>query len=146
MRLLRCSVLLGRLRPYRQAPEAEAAQQSANRSLGQRDAELLGDLSPEIGSSPADDAMLGQTRPFPNPLSNLLLLFGRKAARRARRCPVVKPLQSLDVIAMDPVPQRLSLHAAQPRRLAPRLAIQNMRQRQHPTRCIGVPRPRRRTT
>jgi hypothetical protein len=59
MRLLARSILLGTARPHRYPPEAETAQQFANRPFGQLDAVALLDYPRQVDSSPAHYTVLG---------------------------------------------------------------------------------------
>ena len=68
---------------------------------------------------------------------------GRELPRPRRRPPVRKPGEPLGVVAMHPVPQRLAVHPAGPRRAGPVRALQHQRQRQHPARRPRIPRPAR---
>ena len=100
-------------RPHRQPHEAQAAQQGADRPLGQRHVEALRDHRGEIGPSPAHHAVHGRVGAGPNQLGNDRRLLGRQAKPWAdRAAPVRQPRQALVVVAMYPVTQRLPVHAA----------------------------------
>jgi hypothetical protein len=119
MRILKRSVLLGTVRPHRYAPEAEAAQQIADRSLGQLDPVALLDHKRQVDPAPAHHAVDGQIGASPNQLRHLPCLLGGQTRLRSRRRAVRKPLYSLGVVTVHPIAQRLTVHAAGRRRLAP---------------------------
>jgi hypothetical protein len=74
MRLLARAILLGTPRPHRHPPEAETAQQFANRSFGQPDAVALLDHPRQFDPSPAHHTVLDRPQRKCQP-----------AARRFRR-------------------------------------------------------------
>ena len=144
-RLLRRRVALGVPRAHGQAPEAQPAQQLAHRALVQPRPEAPFDEVAQIGAAPARQAaVLGRVRPRLDPPFHLGLLRRRQARLRAGAArPVGQARDALGVVAVHPVAQRLPVHAALGRRLAPRAALQHQRDRQHPTRRLRIPRPRR---
>jgi hypothetical protein len=132
-------------RAHGQAPEAQPAQQLAHRALVQPRPEAPFDAVAQIGAAPARQAaVLGRVRPRLDPPFHLGLLRRRQARLRAGAArPVGQARDALGVVAVRPVAQRLPVHAALGRRLAPRAALQHQRDRQHPTRRLRIPRPRR---
>ena len=59
------------------------------------------------------------------------------------RADVLEPVGAAFVEPVNPVAQRLAVHAADPRGLLPIHTVENRRQRQKPAALVGVPRPRR---
>ena len=127
-------------RRHRQPHEAEAAQQVADWPLGQRHVEAGLNHSGEISLSPTHCAAHGRVRAGPNQFSDDRRLLGAQARPRANRAALVRQSrQAFVVLAVHPVTQRLPIHAGRARRIGLRQAIELQRERQHPTRCIGVP-------
>ena len=143
--LLQRAVLLRTARPHRHAPEAETAQQVANRPLGERDPVALRDHARQVDPPPPHHAVLRKAGALPHQLSHFPHLFRRQTRPRSRSRSVRKPRHALRVVAVHPIAQGLPVHPARRRSLAPRLAFHHQCQRQHPTRRIGVLRARRRS-
>ena len=78
-------------RPHRQPHEAQAAQQGADRPLGQRHVEALRDHRGEIGPSPAHHAVHGRVGAGPNQLGDDRRLLGRQARPRTDRAGPTAP-------------------------------------------------------
>lgn len=72
-------------------------------------------------------------------------LYGRQPARIARAAAVLQTGRALRVEAMDPVAERLAVHAADLRRLRPAHPVQGRRDRQQATALVRVLRARRKT-
>ena len=70
-------------------------------------------------------------------------LISREPGRMPLRADVLQPVGAAFVEPVNPVAQRLAIHAADPRGLLPIHPIENRRQRQKPSALVGVPRPRR---
>ena len=75
----------------------------------------------------------------------LLHLLRRKRRRAALAADIAQALNTVRVMAVNPVPQRLAVHPARLRRQQAQMPVQHHRQRQQPTGLLGVRRPRRRT-
>ena len=131
------------VRPHRQTAEAETTQQSADRAFSQPNTELLLNLLRQIDQPPPHHTVFGQLWPLPNPLRHLRLLLRCQPRRSARMRSIKKSAQTLGVVAMHPVAQNLSIHAAKCCRIAARAPIQDMRQGQHSPRRIAVMGSRR---
>ena len=144
-RLLRLRVPLGVMRAHRQAPEAQGGELLAHGPLVHLHPEALADHPLEVHPPPTHHAVGGQVRPCLDDPGQLRLLLGAQPRRwTARPAPIRQPAEPLVVVAVDPVPQRLTVH---PARLGRRPAIsplQRHRQRQHPPCRPRVPAPRRR--
>ena len=77
--------VLGRVvRPRRDVPKAEPRQQCAHAALGKAYAVSGLDHPRQVGTSPADNAMLGLVRAGADQGRDLGLLLGRQARRRTR--------------------------------------------------------------
>lgn len=122
--------------------EAEPLQKLADRALMILDAEALADDALKVDPAPADHAMLGPVRPRLDEFGDLSALFLRKTRLGACGPVVQKPLGTLGVEPMHPVPQRLTVHAADPRRLRPVRPLGNCGQRQQAARLVRVLRCR----
>ena len=127
MRLLGGDILARMPRPHRQAPEAEAAQERADRSLGQDHAVTLLDHRGEIDATPAHHAVFGQDRSLPNQIGHLRFLRRGQPGRGPRDRTVAEPFQALGVVTMHLVAQRLSVHPATRRGLRAAHPVTDMR-------------------
>lgn len=138
MRLLGCQVLLGMLRPGRDAPEPQPAQQAAHRALGHAHAELGLQNPGQVHPAPAHHAVLGHVRSLAHQLGQPLRLPGVQQ-RLATAAPAInQAVHATLVVAMHPVAQRLPVHAGRLRRSGPRLAVQDQGQRQHAARRCAI--------
>lgn len=138
MRFLSLGVLFGISWPHRYPTEAEAMKQIADRTLGQLDPIALLDHVREVDPPPSHHAMFGQVRPVANQLRHLSFLFRRQPWFGSGRGSIMQPFQTFSIVAMHPVAQALSIHAAGGRRLLARFAVQHQRQGQHPPRRRNV--------
>lgn len=118
MRLLNLSVLPRTSWAYRYPPEAETTKQITDRTFGQLDPIVLLDHVREVDPPPAHHTMLGQIGSVANKLRNRALLLGGEPGLRPGRGSIMQPLQTFSIVAMHPVAQALSIHAAGGRRLA----------------------------
>ena len=125
MRLLGGGVLLGTSWPHRYAPEAQPAQQIADRSFGQPHTIALLDDARQIDPAPAHYPMFGQIRSVADQLRYLLLLLQRELRFRSGSGSIMQSIQTFGVKAVHPITQNLSIHAAGYCRLAARLAFQH---------------------
>ena len=105
------------------------------------DAEPFGNDTLEIDAPPPDDAIFLTVRPGLHDLRKLSQLFRRKARLGTFRRVVDEALRPRSVEAMNPVAQRLAIHAADLRRRAPVHSISNRSQRQKTTALADVLRP-----
>jgi hypothetical protein len=141
---LRLGVAPGMLRTHRQAPEGEPGQQLAHRALVQADPELARDPVPQVPAAPAHDAVAPEVRPLLGPPGHDRFLPGRQARPRAvAPRQVGQAREPFGGVAMRPVAQGLPVHAATLGRVLARPPFQDERDRQHPPRRLGVPRPGR---
>jgi hypothetical protein len=138
MRLLSRCVLIGTSWPHGEPPEAETTKQIPDRTLGQLDPIALLDHLREIDPPPSHNSMLGQIRPFANKLRHRALLLGSELPLGSRSGSIMQSFQTFGVVAMHPVAQALSIHAAGGGCLAPGLAFQHQRQGQHPPGCRDI--------
>jgi hypothetical protein len=65
------------MRPHREAPKPQAAQERADAALGQPHAKPRLDHLREVGPAPADNAVLSQVRTGSHQLGHRRVLFGR---------------------------------------------------------------------
>jgi len=89
------------------------------------DAEALGDQALQVDPAPAHHAMHGAVGTGLDQIGEFGLLLGREPRNGAVRPVVLQPIRPMLVEAMHPVAQRLTVHAADPRRLCPVHAVQN---------------------
>jgi hypothetical protein len=118
-RLDRLRVLAHVLWPGRHVRKPELVQHARDVALMIPHAKALEDHLLQIDPSPADDAIRVRIRASSDNRGQLLPLVGRELARRAGRLTVDQPVRAFGVEAVDPVAQRLTVHAAQFRGLAP---------------------------
>ena len=132
--------------PRLQARHAQAAQQLAHRALVQVHLETRLDLRPQVHAAPPDHAVLLQVRPSQDQALQLLHLLSRQRRCAALVAHVAQALNPMRIVAVNPVPQGLAVHAASLRRQQPRVPVQHHRQRQQPPGLLGIRQPRRRRT
>src|SRR5829696_2662061 len=94
------------------------------------DAEALGHDLLQVHPAPAHDSMHGALRAGFNDLGELRQLLRREARRVAFRPAVLEPFWAPFIEAVHPVPQRLAVHATDPRGIGPAHPIQHRRKRQ----------------
>jgi hypothetical protein len=104
------------------------------------------DLRTQVHAAPPNHAVLLQVRPGQDQVLQFLHLLGRQRGRAALVADIAQALNPVRVVAVNPVPQRLAVHAASLRRQQPRMPVQHHGQRQQPPRLLGIGRPRRRRT
>jgi len=119
MRFLSLDALLGTSWPHRDPTTAEAMKQIADRTLGKLDPIALLDHLREVDPPPSHHAMLGQIRPLANQLRHLSSLLHSQPRFGSRRGSIMQPFKTLRIVAMHPVAQALSIHAAGGRRRRP---------------------------
>jgi hypothetical protein len=123
--------------------EADLLQDLADGALVIDDPEPLLDDALEIDPAPAHDTIDRTVRAGLHDLGQCRQLRRRQARRGAFRPTVLQALWPLRVKPMDPVAQRLAVHAAEPGRVRPVYPVKHCRQRQKPTALVGVLRCRR---
>ena len=89
--------------------------------------------------------MHGALRAGFNDLRQLRQLLRREARRVAFRPAVLEPFGAPFIEAVHPVPQRLAVHATDPRGIGPAHPIQHRRKRQQTPTLVGVLGGRRKT-
>src|SRR3954464_3171952 len=139
-------LVLGRMaRTRADVREAELLEDLADRALVVSDAEALGHDLLQVHPAPAHDSMHGALRPGFNDLGELRQLLRREARRVAFRPAVLEPFGAPFIEAVHPVPQRLAVHATDPRGIGPAHPIQHRRKRQQTSTLVGVLGGRRKT-
>ena len=131
-------------RTHRQAAEAEPLQQPSDVTLADLDPEAPLDLRLKVDATPAHHAMARRVGAGLDQARQLDQLSLRQSRRPTRAGTVAKTLDPLRVVAVNPVPKRLTLHAGGSRRRRPRRPIDYQGQRQQAVRLIGVRGPPRR--
>ncbi len=121
-------VLLRMAWPHRQAPEPEPAQHRANTALGQCHIEPRLDHAGQIHPAPAYHTILGEVWSFANQLCYCLLLLWSEPWFGPGRGAIGQPSNAFDIVANNPVAQRLSVHAAEPGGFAARISFEHQRQ------------------
>src|ERR1700720_973391 len=121
--------------------EAEVLEQLSDIARMKVDAEPLGDNAFEVEPTPAHDPVLLTIRTRLDDLRELSQLLRRKARLGTLRPVVDEALRTRPVEAMDPVTQRLTVHAADLRRRAPVHAVPDRSQRQKPPALVDGLRP-----
>jgi hypothetical protein len=141
MRLKGLYVLLRMLGSDRDVPESQTLEQRADAALGQHDAEPPLDARREILAAPPDHAVLREIGAGPNPGRHFRLLLSRELRDAARRLAIRQSPEPFGIVAVNPVAQRLTVHATSPSRLYPRPFLQDQRQCQHPPGRFDAPSP-----
>ena len=122
-------------------------QQLADTALMQMHTKHPGDFSAQIAATPAHHAVRLTVRARANPVGEFTLLRRRQFARRATAMRAVEqPHNTLGVVAVNPVPQRLAFHARLTRRQLSAAALQQKRYRQHAPYHSGILRACRPTS
>jgi hypothetical protein len=116
--------------------EAELLQNPPQAHFRQIDAEALTQNTLQIDAAPAHDAVRLRVGTGLDQLLERLLLILRELRRSPGRFDVDQPLRTVLVKTVYPVPQRLPVHAPDPRRLGAVHPVMNRSQRQQPT---GLP-------
>src|SRR5262245_17144374 len=90
-------------------------QEVAHAAFVQFDAKLGRNAVPQIGTAEPHNAIAGEIGALLDPGCKLALFDPAQAVWTAASRPVSKPFQSFLIVAMNPVAQRLAVHAAKPR-------------------------------
>jgi hypothetical protein len=108
-------------------------QQLPDGALVHLHAEAFGELIAQIDTAPARHAMACRIWPGKNDAPQ----FGHLLTRQGRRTPAAQRIgeacDPFGIVAMHPIPQRLTVHAAATRRIRPRHPVQHVGDRQNPT-------------
>jgi hypothetical protein len=146
MRFLRRCIGLWMPRAHRNVPEPQAVHQLANAALVQGHVEFVHNPFAQIDQTPAHHPIPLRVRASADPPGDRRLLRSRQLPRPTTTVRAVEQTGNpLSVIAVRPVPQRLTVHARLTRRNPATMALQNQRYRQHPTprrrilRTTGLP-------
>ena len=134
-------------RAHRNVPEPQAVHQLANAALVQGHVEFVHNPLAQIDQTPAYHPIPLRVRASADPRGDLRLLRSRQLPRPTTAVRAVEQTGNpLSVIAMRPIPQRLTVHGRLTRRNPATMSLQNQRNRQHPTprrrilRAAGLPR------
>jgi hypothetical protein len=118
-------------------------QELADRPLVIPDAEALSDDALEINPAPPHDAMHEAIRAGLDDLRELRLLRFGQPSRLVPAPVILEPFETALVEAVDPVPQCLTIHAADLRGFRPAHAVQRRRNRQQAPALVRILRRRR---
>jgi hypothetical protein len=143
MRFNSFGVLTRVLGADRQEPVSEATQHLAHGPLGQGYAKVTLYLGRQVDASPADYPIHFRIRSGLQPFGDPRHLLARQPWILARRLAVRQPLQTLRIVAVNPIPKGLPIHSSLTGRISPRRSLQNHRKRKHAPRRIRVPAHRR---
>lgn len=130
-------------RPRRQADKAEPAKDRAHGPLRHPDAEAPLNYVAEVDPTPADHPIRLRVRSRLDDDRKFTHLLGAEPRRPPRKRPIEEASQPFGIVAVNPVAQRLPIHATALCRLRPAPSVEYQRQRKHPARRLCVPRPRR---
>src|SRR6266849_5472629 len=129
--------------PRRQLAQLEGTQFAAQRLLADRNAEFLEHPLRQVNQPPAHHPVNRRDRAALDDLQQRLAVRRGKQRRVARRLAVHQASRTLGVERQNPVPHCLQPNPADLRRLGPRPAVIDRRQRQQAPRLIGIVRPLR---
>lgn len=88
----------------------------------------------------------GPVRPSQDQAFQFQHLLGQQRRRAALVADIAQACNTVLVVAVNPVPQGLPVHAASLGRQGSWVPVQHQRQRQQPPGLLGIGRPRRRRT
>ena len=111
----------------------------ADRALRHHDAKAFFDQTLQIDPTPALDAIDVDIRTSLDDPVKLGQSIGIRQSGATGLRTVQETPRTFDIVAMHPVPQRLTLHAGSVRSLGPLVAVQNRRDRQASTRLSIIP-------
>jgi len=126
------------LRPGADMGEVQFGKQSGYAALGIDDAKALLNHPLQINSPPADNAVDGRIRAGFDNLAKLLHLPIIQHTPPPRAFAVCQTSHSFFVEPVDPIAQRLAVHAADPRRIGPAHPVINRRQSQQPAKLARI--------
>jgi hypothetical protein len=129
---------------HREPAIAEPREHFADRAFVQLNAELPLQFVAQIRPAPAHHPVHRRIGTCFNHRREGSSLFGREFGTSPQPLAVVEPWQALGVVAMNPVAQGLTIHAAGLRRARAIRALEHHCQAQHPSRRRNVLRPGRR--
>ena len=115
--------------------EVQPPKQLAHAAFVEGDTELGRDAVTQIGAAKPHNAVAGEIGALLDPGCNLALFDPAQARGPAASRPVSKPIQPSLIVAVNPVAQRLPVHAAKPRRFLAAEAIEHHGNGQD-TRCL----------
>jgi hypothetical protein len=130
-------------RARRQAGKSEPVQDRAHAPLRQPDTEAPLDHGAKVDPAPAHHPVRRRIRPGFDDRGQFAQLFVVQPRPAPRQRPVEKPGQPFAIVAVNPVPQGLAVHAGALRCLGPTFPLKHQCQRQHPARCAHILRPHR---
>jgi hypothetical protein len=126
--------------------EIEPPEQLAHAAFVEFDAKLGRNAVSQIGTPEPHHAIAGEFGALFDPGRKLALLDPAQAGGAAASRPVSKPFQPFLIVAVNPVAQRLAVHAAKPRCLLAAETIEHHGYGQDARRLFGIRRcPCRRT-
>jgi hypothetical protein len=118
--------------------KARGLQGTVDRVVRDRDAKLLLQQRNEVAGAPAHHAVHGRDRTFLDHPAEERPMFGLEFWRNTRRGIVDETLWSMRIEPDHPIPQRLTVHPADPCSLRAGSTIEHRRDRQQPTRLCRV--------
>ena len=127
------------LRAHRQASKTKFYQLFANGPLMHDNAKALLNLALEVNAPPAHHAVRFGIRPLTHKRCQLRLLCHAEQGLPSWRTPVRETLNPRVIVTVYPVTQRLAVHPAVLGRRLAVSAVQNQRNRQHPSGRFRVP-------
>src|SRR6186997_2618291 len=126
--LCRC-IFLRMARAHGKAPKPELTHDLADRALMKADGEFLLDPRSQINTAPADDAVSLQVRTVLDPSDQLGFLLRSETGRGTVAVGSVgQSSNALIIVAMNPITQRLPVHAAALSRVLPRTPFKHKRE------------------
>ena len=137
-RLDRVLVLLGMTGTRTHVRKAQLLQETADRHLIQIDLEARLDLLSQVDTAPAHHAVhlgIGSLQYDP---ANRLLLRRVELGLATRRLGVDQPVDTLFVVGVHPIAQRLAIHAADPGRFLAALSFAHGGKRKQAARLVGI--------
>ena len=127
------------LRPRGELAEPHGAQLPAHGRFAHRHAERVPEPLHEIDQPPANHPVEIGLRPGLDGARQRSALLDVQSGRLAWRLPVDQTLRPFGVEPHHPVANDLKPNAADPRRLSPRAAVINRRQREQPPDLLRIP-------
>jgi len=124
------AILLGMTRPGTDVREAQSLEQLAYGALVILHPEALSDDALEVDAPPSNHAIGGRVGAGFHDLGQFCLLRGRQPPWVAAPAIILQPGRAMCVEAVHPVPQRLSVHAADLGRIRPAHPVQDCGDRQ----------------